>query len=154
MEIIYTRLRRERKMFTLSGKLFFLRRDHKSSHSKIALKFLFIWSNMLKMTGQPGVPQSRMKAVHLSQFALAAEFIIGGHSEDSALSLESEVLPLLKISFFFAKPQSFYTSLSGRIQIINLASNNQISLSWKYCRNLIEPFLSQTALIAPPLFSI
>lgn len=124
MEIIYTRIRRERKMFTLSGQLFFLRRDHKSSHSKIALKSLFIWSNMLKMTGQPGLPQSRMKAAHLSQLALTAEFITGGHTEDSALSLESDVLPLLKISIFFAMPQPFYTSLSGRIQIIDALVEN------------------------------
>lgn len=123
----------KRKKWTLSGRPFFLRREFISTHSEITLTSLFIWTNVLKIIRQNGVPLSRMR----SSPPQSAPFGCTGHwTTQSPADGQWKVL-----SCHVWKSQKFLAAAQFPWNLRNLC------LRWKYCRTRIDSVaLSQTAL--------
>lgn len=113
----------KRKKCSVSGRPFFLRRDSMSTHSKTALRSLFIWTNVLKSIGQNGVRPSRMRSSPPHQLPLAARAMSGARAQRMVHGRWCLVTPETLKNFC------------------------NLCLGWKYCRNRIDSVvLSQTAL--------
>lgn len=106
--------KRERKKYPLSGRLFFLRKDHMSTHSKITVRSLFIWSNMLTIIGQNGVPQSRMKSGQLQSACLGCRVCFGVDCLWKVTSChiqKSQFFGCTAVSLYFTTQEEFKQSM-------------------------------------------